>query len=154
MLTPALDSPTQSYTAIVANSVMRVIVMPIANDSNATVNRERCGGRHGSPTAAIDLKIGENVIAVGGVDERRAGGCVSVPSVPVCHVGRRVHPQGRSAAEEPRKRGLTRRPTWWPCARPAGTLVRCGGYRAGLRRLATRPRCRRRRHPSPPSRRP
>ena len=61
-LTPAFDSATQGYAATVANSVMSVTVTPTVTDSSAAVTVNGAAVASGSPSDAIDLEIGENVI--------------------------------------------------------------------------------------------
>ena len=61
-LTPAFDSATRSYAATVANSVASVTVTPTVTDPNATVTVNGAAVASGSPSAAIELEVGETVI--------------------------------------------------------------------------------------------
>ena len=63
-LTPAFDSATQTYTATVPNSVASVTVTPSVTEPNATVTVNGAAVASGSPSDAIELEIGENVITV------------------------------------------------------------------------------------------
>ena len=63
-LTPAFDPATQSYTASVANSVTSVTVTATVADHSATVTVNGVAVASGSPSDAIDLEVGENVITV------------------------------------------------------------------------------------------
>ena len=63
-LTPAFDPATQSYTAMVGNSVASVAVTATVADDSATVTVNGVAVASGSPGDAIDLEVGENVITV------------------------------------------------------------------------------------------
>ena len=63
-LTPAFDPATQRYTATVANSVPSVTVTATVADDSATVTVNGLAVASGSPSEAVSLEVGENVITV------------------------------------------------------------------------------------------
>ena len=63
-LTPAFDPATESYTAMVANSVTSVTATPTVTEPAATVTVNGAAVASGSPSEAIELEVGENVITV------------------------------------------------------------------------------------------
>ena len=63
-LTPAFDPATRSYTAMVANSVTSVTVTATVTEPSATVTVNGVAVASGSASRAIDLEVGEIVIAV------------------------------------------------------------------------------------------
>ncbi|MBI5034250.1 MAG: cadherin-like beta sandwich domain-containing protein [Chloroflexi bacterium] len=61
-LTPAFNSNTTSYTASVANSVTSITVTPTLSDTNASVTVNGSPVTSGTPSGAILLGVGANLI--------------------------------------------------------------------------------------------
>ena len=61
-LTPVFASATTSYTSSVANAVNSITVTPTAADAGATITVNGTGVTSGSPSGAIALNVGSNII--------------------------------------------------------------------------------------------